>query len=242
MYPAIYNNMPKYEIEELQVTVRKIFRAKMTGRARNLPNDIIHGHDDLGGMGVDKIEDTINTTRLKMVERFLYNQDMSHDIILGTIHRLREYARTSKSPMEVAICDYIDPNPNMWIYHLKKWMESEGREIQLHNATYHQKVSRDGSGTPTINMHNDAAIIDCLQYKTHKPQVWSWLNEHRVSMVSELMGSNAQLNLPPTLSQLSTDAKSDVTQGIRNQHAIMNTDCTDSRQTRSNYGLGWKYR
>ena len=102
----------------------------MKGRARNLPNDIIHGHTDFGGLGIDCIEDTINATRLKMVERFLNNDNMSTDIMLGTIHRLRRYARTRQNPMETDVCKYIDPAPHMWIYHLKLWMEKHDIEFR----------------------------------------------------------------------------------------------------------------
>ena len=116
MYPAVYNNMSSTEIDLLQIEIRKIIRKKMKGRARNLPNDIIHGHTDFGGLGIDCIEDTINAARLKMVERFLNNDNMSTDIMLGTIHRLRRYARTRHNPMETDVCKYIDPAPNMWIY------------------------------------------------------------------------------------------------------------------------------
>ena len=86
MNTAIYNNMSEKEIDQLQIAVRQVVRRKMKGRARNLPNDIIHGHKDLGGLGIDKLVDTINAARLKMLERFLHNHNMSHDIILGAIH------------------------------------------------------------------------------------------------------------------------------------------------------------
>jgi hypothetical protein len=57
LYPATFNNMGETEIEKLQVKIRAVFRKKMKGRARNLPNDIVHGHKALGGMGIDKLED-----------------------------------------------------------------------------------------------------------------------------------------------------------------------------------------
>ena len=47
MYPAIYNNMSANEIEQLQIKIRQIYRTKMKGRARNLPNNIVHGHKNL---------------------------------------------------------------------------------------------------------------------------------------------------------------------------------------------------
>ena len=84
--------MGETKIEKLQVKIREVFRKTMKGRARNLPNDIVHGHKALGGMGIDKLEDLINAHRLKVLEKFLYNTSNSaHEIALGAIHRLQQY-------------------------------------------------------------------------------------------------------------------------------------------------------
>ena len=117
---------------------------------------------------MDKLVDTINAARLKMVERFLHNKNMSHDIMQGAIHRLRMYAKTDDNPMETNICDYVDPQTTKWLYHLKKWMEEKG--ITMINRSYLSRIKRDGKGTPTGNRQQDIAIINTVQQKTNKKQ------------------------------------------------------------------------
>ena len=152
--------MRAQEIEQLQVAVRKIVRSKAKGRARNLQNDIVHGHVDLGGLGLDKLEDTINAARLKMVERFLHGHRMSYDIMTGTIYRLQHYARTDENPMSAEVCEYITPRNDMWLYNLKRWMEQ------------HQIELKQGETPVVVGKYEyDQPIIDGITQKRHKREV-----------------------------------------------------------------------
>ena len=183
--------MSAREIEKLQITIRQVVRRKMKGRARNLPNDIIHGHKDLGGLGIDKLVDVINAARLKMLERFLHNHNMSHDIILGAIHRLRKYAKTNTNPMETKICDYVEPCETMWLYHLKQWMEEH--DIELRGGPQHETVPMDAAGAIMITKTKDRAIIDDIYSKRNKPVVWKWLRKNNIHNVSDLLDAENKI-------------------------------------------------
>ena len=220
MYPATFNNMSAKEIEQLQVLVRKVFRKKMKGRARNLPNVIIHGHEDFGGMGVSELADLINAQRLKVLERFLQGDRMSHYIAVGAIHRLRLYAKTDRSPLTQAVCGYIDPAPHMWLYHLKQWMEQH--EITMtYEADYHAEPHTI-DGKTAGRCPGDRGVIGCLKYEKHKRQVWHWLTDRQILLVSDVVGPDGS-ERSVDMTALSADALADVRQCVKETKKQMQT-------------------
>ena len=188
MYPATYNNMTQEEINKLQVHVRKIFRTKMKGYVSKLPNDIIHGHKDLGGLHVDMLEDLINAHKLKILEKFLKSNNMTHHIALGAIYRLQHYAKTGHNPMQIPVTEYTTTTNNMWLYILKQWMEKH--EIQFRHHDTHKKhanLQYTVNGSLLNRCMHDVAIIDTIDHKRVKSEVWQWLNKYNVYMMSDII-------------------------------------------------------
>ena len=206
MYPATYNNMTHTEINHLQVITRKIFRKKLNGSARNLHNNIVHGHKDLGGMNIDKLEDLINAHRLKLLEKFLKSNGMTRHIALGAIHRLQKYAKTGLNPMQQKIMDYTTTPKNMWLYLLKQWMENNDVELrQYEHRLTNSNVCKTASGNTLSRAPGDIAIIDHVHYQHDKPSIWKWMTQNNIMMLTDLVRPDGTVReLPETISGIAS--------------------------------------
>ena len=76
------------------------------------------------------------------------------------------------------------------------------------------------AGELTSEYQNDAAIMDIVQYKRHKPMIWKWMKNHNKLLVSQMLDTNNQLQLP-TMTEIDADAASDVRQNITRVYKTM---------------------
>ena len=160
----------------------------MKGYVRKLPNDIIHGHKDLGGLHVDMLEDLINAHRLKILEKFLKSNNMTHHIALGAIYRLQHYAKTGHNPMHIHVTEYTTTANNMWLYILKQWMEKHQIQFRYYDThKKHTNLQYTVNGSLLNRCMNDVAIIDTINHKRVKSDVWQWLNKYNVQMMSDII-------------------------------------------------------
>ncbi len=119
-------------------------------------------------MGMDHLNDTINEQRLRLVERFLNRDHMAKHIALGAIYRLKQYAKVEGNPIDQTICDHIDPQPTMWLYHVKLWMEQN--KVTLAHGTEDPLLPYDDADKTPGYCTGDGAVITAISQKKQKKQ------------------------------------------------------------------------
>jgi hypothetical protein len=84
----------------------------------HINNDIIYAHKDIGGVGENKLVDTINVNRVIPILQSMRWKGEMFNMIMGALEREREYANINTNPLEHSYTDYVDEN-NSWIHQIK---------------------------------------------------------------------------------------------------------------------------
>lgn len=82
-------------------------------------NDILHAHENVGEMGIDKPENKININKLLILMQALTEKGKLKNIMLGAIEILQDYCGISTPPLETTCVKYTISPHDMWIYNLK---------------------------------------------------------------------------------------------------------------------------
>ena len=70
IYPTTYANTTDEQIEQMEKKIRRTLRVKLK-IPNHINNDLIYAHEDIGGVGENKLVDTINVNRVLERERAL---------------------------------------------------------------------------------------------------------------------------------------------------------------------------
>ena len=121
LYPTTYANTTEEQIEQMEKKIRATLRTKLKV-PNHINNEILYAHEDMGGIGEDKLTDTINTNRVVLIMQSIRWKGEMYDIIMGAIEREKIHANINTNPLEHEFTNYTDEHES-WIYHIKKWME-----------------------------------------------------------------------------------------------------------------------
>jgi len=72
---------------------------KHTRMSQRTSSDIIHTHEQMGGIGEAKIDDIIHTEKLIILLQMLNGEEKRRMIASGAIYRLQEYTKSNKNTL-----------------------------------------------------------------------------------------------------------------------------------------------
>ena len=105
LYPTTYANTTAEQIEQLEKKIRKTLRCKLK-IPNHINNDILYAHEDIGGIGENKLVDTINVNILLLIMKSIRWKGEMFDIIMGALEREKDYANINTNPLGT---------PTMWM-------------------------------------------------------------------------------------------------------------------------------
>ena len=99
MYPAVYASSIHTKLEKIQNRIDQTMR-----KTFNLPTDagydLLHAHEDLGGMGLDRVEDMVGERQVKMLKQGINSNALYGKTIRAAIYRLQHQAGTGEDPLQ----------------------------------------------------------------------------------------------------------------------------------------------
>ena len=170
LYPTTYANTTAEQIEQMEKKIRKTLRCKLK-IPNHINNDILYAHEDIGGIGENKLVDTINVNRILLIMQSIRWKGEMFDIVMGALEREKDYANINTNPLEHSYTDYVDEDSSSWIHQIKKWMEKNNITITIKDMK-HTKKNR---------------IMQHCHRKTNKNKIWKWINTNKVYTVEELV-------------------------------------------------------
>jgi hypothetical protein len=179
LYPTTFANVGEMDLNPIQSSLQSALRRKLR-LPSHIHSDYIHAHEDMGGMGQDRMIDEINVQRLTLLIRSLEGTPHARQLMLGAIERLQKYARISTPPLTTFFTHTIDPPQGMWLYHLKVWMEQHNLTLDCASI----KNMDCAKSTPHI--------MSACTRKTQSREMWRWCNIHNLTTFSDLLLSNAE--------------------------------------------------
>ena len=155
---------------KIQAVIKKKLRYP-----KHMTNDALYAHEHAGGKGLDKIKDLVNVNRLMLLVACLDQGGEMEIIMRGAIERLRIYAGTNGCPLQQDVTTYTKDRPDMWLYQLKKWMETQQITI---NSQY--KAT-----------HSTKSIIETCTRKTHRDRIWQWVRRTGNTQISDIVHADS---------------------------------------------------
>jgi hypothetical protein len=100
------------------------FHAACVAAVMECPSLILYAHEDIGGIGENKLVDTINVNRVLLIMQSIRWKGEMFDIIMGVFEIEKYYANINTHPLEQSYTGYVDEG-NSWIHQIKKWMKKK---------------------------------------------------------------------------------------------------------------------
>ena len=113
--------------------------------------EYIHVHKDLGGLGIDKLEDAVGYEKLKILLKGLNGKGKFGTLMREATERLQHYTQSNKNPLEQSV-QHVQDNNDMWLLTLKQWMEA-------HDIT----IKTEMNNVYTLNCEQDSMVVDAMQ-------------------------------------------------------------------------------
>ena len=102
-----YANGNNVIIEKLEKQINQLLKGKCT-----VPNGVkyeyMHVHKDLGGLGIDTLEDTIGYEKLKIIMKGLNGKGTFEKLMTEAVERLQHYTQSNRSPLEAGTKHVVD--------------------------------------------------------------------------------------------------------------------------------------
>ena len=138
LYPTTYANTTEEQIEQMENKIRKTLRSKLK-IPNHINNDILYAHEDIGGIGENKLVDTISVNRILLIMQSIRWKGEMFDIVMGALEREKDYANINTNPLEHSYTDYVDEDSSSWIHQIKKWMEKNNITITITDMKHTKK-------------------------------------------------------------------------------------------------------
>ena len=98
LYPTTFANIGHLDTAKIQTSLQSALRKKLR-LPSHIHSDYLHGHEDMGGLGEDRIIDLINIQRLLLLQRGLEGTTHLRLLLIGAMDRLQTYAKITTPPL-----------------------------------------------------------------------------------------------------------------------------------------------
>ena len=89
-----------------------------------LPNDVIHAHPNMGGLGDLHIANIIGINQILILVQALNDETMLGKIMRAAVELFfGTYTGMGKAALETQCTDYTDNINQNWVYTVNSWME-----------------------------------------------------------------------------------------------------------------------
>ena len=177
LYPMKYANGNNDIIEKLEKQINQLLKEKC-----RVPNGVkyeyMHVHKDLGGLGIDTLENTIGYEKLKILMKGLNGKGTFGKLMAEAVERLQHYTQSNQNPLETGTNHVVDKN-DMWLLTLSKWMEKNRITIK----TEKREIFK-------MNCEGDMMIVDAMETISGKQIAWNWVQEHKLNKMSDTITPN----------------------------------------------------
>ena len=110
--------------------------------------EFIHVHKDLGGLGIDTLEDAVWYEKLKTLLKGFNGKGKFGALMREATERLQHYTQSNKNPLEQSV-QHVQDNNDMWLLTLKT----------MDGDTCHN--NKDGvNNVYTLNCEQDTMVVD----------------------------------------------------------------------------------
>ena len=114
----------------------------------------MHVHKDLGGLGIDTLEDIIGYKKLQVLMKGLNGKGIFGKLMTQAVDRLQHYTQPNQSPLEAGTRHVVDNN-DMWVLTLSKWMEKNKITIKTKKKGNLQNELRRRHGDSRCYEHDN---------------------------------------------------------------------------------------
>ncbi|HIB76093.1 MAG TPA: hypothetical protein EYO58_00465 [Flavobacteriales bacterium] len=162
------------------------------GLPHRMNTEHLHTAAKMGGMGVNKLEDDVGTTKLILyVTECNKKNSMCGDMLRGATYRLQDAAEIGTCPMGQEVMNNLTTKEDEWLPEMKRWMEKN--KITLH----HTGMNR----TEHLQCENDQYIMD-ITGKADKHEVMKIIKQTGYRTISDTTTPYTQAprhNMPDTV-------------------------------------------
>ena len=177
LYPAVFSSLPYASLEKMQNRIDKTLRSKFK-LTQGVAYDLLHTHEELGGMGLDRLRNIIGDRQVHMIKKGLNSEGAFGHVMKEAVNRLRHQAGTELNPLEHKVMDQVSNDGQFWINSVKTWMESY--EIDITGCALQPRDEEK-------NTTEDVFVMDLVKQKGHRRIIGPWLRKSNVQTISDMI-------------------------------------------------------